>query len=337
MKLTLPQIDDDWYEVLKTYGFTQQVQRPETWITMPGSFISGWIQETQLRAGLQISIEDYTPHEDLILEEYLVQTRSFRFCFYLSGISRVRCKQKSTPILTLERTPGQNYLAFGGADTHLTWEFVPHQPFKIVNVWVQPWLLQSFSDHYERSLPSELQRILQGNLEQPYLNLGDLTPAMKRATCQLLNCDYQGITRYLYLESKALELIALKLEQMTDQPEISNHYRLLKLQDIERIYHAREILLSNLEHPPSLLTLAHQVGLNDYKLKAGFRQVFGTTVFGYLRSLRMEQAHHLLSAQRMTVSEVARLVGYSSLSRFSSAFKQQFGICPSECLNQHLP
>lgn len=336
MKLTLPQTDEDWYAALKTYGFTQQAQGPENRITMPGSFISGWIHETQLRAGLQISIEDYTPHEDLILEEYLVQSRSFRFCFYLSGISRVRCEQQSNLILTLERTPGQNYLAFGGADTHLTWEFAPHQSFKMVNVWLEPWLLQSFSDYYERDLPPALQRILQGTLEQPYLNLGDLTPAMKTAACQLLNCGYQGITRYLYLESKALELIALKLEQMTE-PEVNNHYRPLKPQDIERIYHAREILLRNLEHPPSLLSLSKQVGLNDYKLKAGFRQVFGTTVFGYLRSHRLEQAHHLLSAKQMTVSEVARLVGYSSLSRFSSAFKQQFGICPSECLAQHQP
>jgi hypothetical protein len=60
MKLTLP--PNDWDESLKSYGFTQQMQGAETQMIMPGSFISGFIHETQLRSGLQISIEAYTPH-----------------------------------------------------------------------------------------------------------------------------------------------------------------------------------------------------------------------------------------------------------------------------------
>ncbi|NJP09756.1 MAG: helix-turn-helix transcriptional regulator [Leptolyngbyaceae cyanobacterium RU_5_1] len=339
MKLILSQTDEDWYEALTAYGFGHQVQGADTWITMPDVWISGFIHETQLRSGLQISIEDYTPHEDLILEEHLIQSVALKFCFYLAGYSTVRSDRSFSPALTLERTPGLNYLAFGGADARLTWEFAPDQSFKIVNLWLESWLLQTFSEHHELVLPAELQQILQGNLEQPYLNLGYITPTMNVAVHQLLNCSYQGLTRQLYLESKALELVALKLEQMTKELQGSkNHKRSpLKPHDINRIYHARDILLRDIEHPPSLLALAEQAGLNDYKLKVGFHQVFGTTVFGYLRSHRMDRAHQLLTEQQMTVSEVARFVGYSSLSRFNTAFKQQFGICPSVCLGKRLP
>jgi AraC-like DNA-binding protein len=101
--------------------------------------------------------------------------------------------------------------------------------------------------------------------------------------------------------------------------------------DLDRLYQAKEILLQDLENPPSLLELAQQVGLNDYKLKAGFRQVFGTTVFGYLHQQRMQRAYDLLTSSDLNVTEVANQVGYTSLSAFSSAFKKFFKVSPSSC------
>ncbi|MGD1918600.1 MAG: helix-turn-helix transcriptional regulator [Pleurocapsa sp.] len=86
-----------------------------------------------------------------------------------------------------------------------------------------------------------------------------------------------------------------------------------------------------MENPPSLLALAKLVGLNDYKLKLGFRHCYETTVFVYLRSQRLEKARQLLLETNLSVSEIARIVGFSSLSRFGAAFKRQFGISPSAC------
>jgi AraC-like DNA-binding protein len=103
----------------------------------------------------------------------------------------------------------------------------------------------------------------------------------------------------------------------------------IRQSELDRIHQAKEILLQDIENPPSLLELAHRVGLNDYKLKSLFRQVFGTTVFGYLHQQRMQRAHHLLQTSDLTVTEVANLVGYTSLSAFSTAFKKFYRISPS--------
>jgi AraC-like DNA-binding protein len=100
--------------------------------------------------------------------------------------------------------------------------------------------------------------------------------------------------------------------------------------DRDRIHFAREILLQRLADPPSLVELARLVGLNDYKLKAGFRQVFGTTVFGYLRQERLEKARQLLQAQDISVTAAAAAVGYSSQGHFAAAFRKQFGINPKD-------
>lgn len=102
----------------------------------------------------------------------------------------------------------------------------------------------------------------------------------------------------------------------------------LRPDDIERLHHAKEILISNLDNPPSLLNLARLVGINDRKLKQGFRQVFGTTVYGYFQEYRMRQAKRLLAEGSLNVTEVAYAVGYTSPSRFCDAFKRQFSITP---------
>jgi AraC-like DNA-binding protein len=75
--------------------------------------------------------------------------------------------------------------------------------------------------------------------------------------------------------------------------------------------------------------LARIVGINDCKLKAGFRHVFGTTVFGYLHDCRMERSRQLLEAGEMTVTEAAQAVGFVSRGHFAAAFKRRFGVNPS--------
>ncbi len=102
----------------------------------------------------------------------------------------------------------------------------------------------------------------------------------------------------------------------------------LKPDQLERIYYAKEILLKDLSNPPSLKELARQVGLNDFMLRQGFHHCFGTTVFGVLRSHRLELARQLLAEQDITVAEVAYRVGFNRASYFSTAFKRKFGIGP---------
>jgi AraC-like DNA-binding protein len=119
------------------------------------------------------------------------------------------------------------------------------------------------------------------------------------------------------------------MDQFADLRDRALLHPKLQADDIERIYQARDILRDRFKNPPSLINLAHQVGLNDYKLKIGFRHVFGTTTFGYLHSYRMEQASQLLRERHLSVTAVAKAVGYASRSSFVKAFQKKFGVSPS--------
>lgn len=211
-------------------------------------------------------------------------------------------------------------------------EWYKKESIQLVMVLIYPDSLKKFDQSYEY-LPQPLRRLIEGDLTTRfYQPLGKTTAAMKQVLYQTLHCPYQGMMKQMYLESKALELLTLQFTHWTEDTQKSARFSQtetrLRSDDVERLYQARELLLQQLDNPPSLLSLARQVGLNDCKLKWGFRRLFGTTVFGCLREYRLERSRQLLATDQMSVTEVAYAVGYSSLPSFSKAFRKRFGSSP---------
>jgi AraC family transcriptional activator of pyochelin receptor len=140
---------------------------------------------------------------------------------------------------------------------------------------------------------------------------------------RLLNCPFTNEAASFFIETKVEELLLLVLNHTADQhpqpPIVLDKY------DQEQIYEAKNIILQEIENPPSLIQLARKVGLNDYKLKKGFKLMFGTTVFNYLHQERMNTAHKLLLETSKTIDHIAYEVGYEHPSNFNLAFKKQFG------------
>jgi len=151
-----------------------------------------------------------------------------------------------------------------------------------------------------------------------------LNGPQRAAVSQLLTCPFAGTARALFFESKALELLAYEAADESGAPHAS-----LSPDDAERIRRAAEILTTRLRQPPTLRALAREVAVNELKLKRGFHEVFGTTVFGYLRARRLEVARTLLLRGAVSVAEAAEQVGYRCPSRFASAFQRHFGATPS--------
>lgn len=145
------------------------------------------------------------------------------------------------------------------------------------------------------------------------------------------SCEYGGITRKLYLESKVYEVIALCCEQLNqpDEPKLSKY-------DQECIYQAAELIKTNIDRPCTILDLARKVGINQTKLKQGFKIIFNNTVFGYLQDLRMGKAQQYLLDTELPIEEICCLSGYKNLSNFSSAFKKIYGYAPSRLRKAHL-
>ncbi len=140
------------------------------------------------------------------------------------------------------------------------------------------------------------------------------------------NCFYRGLTRKIYMESKVYELIALSHYNL----DIEKQSRNLAGDDVEKIKFAAQLIRENIDNPFTIVELARKVGVNQTKLKEGFKTVFGDTVFGYLQEIRMNKARHYLSDTSLSIQEISHLSGYQNVSNFSIAFKRIFGYPPTK-------
>ncbi|MEM8672890.1 MAG: AraC family transcriptional regulator [Cyanobacteria bacterium P01_G01_bin.67] len=158
-----------------------------------------------------------------------------------------------------------------------------------------------------------------------------VTPSIWASVRQIINAPYRGATKKLYLQAKVLELLAMQLDPIMAEFNSLSVKCSLKPLNIDRVYYARDILAASLENPPSIVELAQQVGVSERTLRRGFREIFNTTIIGYLTQKRLEKAKRLLREGKLPLDEVSNLVGYGNLSYFAAAFKREFGITPSEC------
>jgi AraC-like DNA-binding protein len=147
---------------------------------------------------------------------------------------------------------------------------------------------------------------------------------MQATAWQIINPPYTGKARELFLESRALELLAQQVTALTQAGPASPP----NPADLKRIHAAKAILLKDIQEPPTIPRLARLAGINEFKLKQGFKQAFNTTIFGCLQQHRMKTAHTLLRDTSKNISEVASEVGYANVSHFINAYRKQFGITP---------
>jgi len=131
----------------------------------------------------------------------------------------------------------------------------------------------------------------------------------------------------LLIHAAALEFLAWSLDAY-QSGQSSATEEACSIRDRKRLVVARERLLQDLSDPPTIAELARETGLNQLKLKRGFKAMFGHSVYALFQRERMDRARQLL--QRHGVAETAMMVGYSNASHFSAAFRKQFGVLPRE-------
>lgn len=101
--------------------------------------------------------------------------------------------------------------------------------------------------------------------------------------------------------------------------------------DLQKLFMISAILKAHIRGtPPSIDELAREAGMSASKLKRGFKQVFGIPPYQYYLKAKMGEARNLLQSRSFAISEVGHLLGYSNLSKFSQAFKKEFGMTPRQ-------
>ncbi|TXI32928.1 MAG: AraC family transcriptional regulator [Niabella sp.] len=148
----------------------------------------------------------------------------------------------------------------------------------------------------------------------------------------LVNHKYTGNLENIYVNAQLQMLLLYCMEWVADKCEVISCPFLNSDADREKIIQAREILIQNLDQPITIKDLSRKVAMNECYLKKGFKEMYGSTIFDFYQNQRMEHAKYLLYEKGLNVTEVSVLLGYSSISHFSTAFKKQTGLKPCELL-----
>lgn len=167
------------------------------------------------------------------------------------------------------------------------------------------------------------------NRDKKYYQETNITPSMAVVLSQILNFNLHPSVKKIYLKGKAYELIGLYFNR-SEEIDIEQCPFLVDENNVRKIRKAKDILIHRMAEPPTLQELADEIELSLKKLKAGFKEIYGDTVFGFLIDYKMEYARKLLEHGQYNVNEVGLKVGYSTGSHFIAAFKKKFGTTPKK-------
>jgi AraC-like DNA-binding protein len=169
------------------------------------------------------------------------------------------------------------------------------------------------------------------NRDKKYYGEENISPSMAIVLNQMFYYNLNPSIKNLYYKGKGYELLSLFFNRSED-PNAEQCPFLIDEENVLKIKKAKEIIIANMAEPPGLQELADEIGLNLKKLKMGFKQIYGDTVYGFLFDYKMEQARKLLDSGSYNVNEVGLKIGYSTGSHFIVAFKKKFATTPKKYL-----
>lgn len=198
------------------------------------------------------------------------------------------------------------------------------------NSWVVSILISIQKFHSLFSQEADFITFLsEENRDKKYYKDGSISPSMAIVLNQLMNYNLNRSIKNLYFKGKSFELLSLYFNRNSNA-DIEQCPFLVDEANVIKIRQAKDIIIAKMAEPPSLKELSEEIGLSLKKLKEGFKQIYGDSVFSFLFEYKMEVARKLLETGAHNVNEVGLKVGYSTSSHFIAAFKKKYGTTPKK-------
>ncbi|GAA4275775.1 helix-turn-helix transcriptional regulator [Aquimarina mytili] len=274
--------------------------------------------------GLQLSIFDVVLKKDLFMEGYL--SKDFlELSFLIEGEQIIKIEGITHDLIYESQESYLLYLSKirGSVAYH------KRKRLKEVKIRMSVDFIKRHRLDEEYTILDKYSLIkLQNNFFKP------LCPKTQDILSEILTDERKGLLKRLFLESKTLELIALKLENSSKpKPTIITPVDNL----VKKLYQTQHLIASDLSVQHSIQQLSRQIGVNDFVLKKEFKCLFGKTIFEYATELRMNKAKQLLHHSKKPIYEISEMVGYKNSTHFTAAFKKIEGITPKTYRNSTRP
>lgn len=282
---------------------------------------NGYCKKIMIKPNLGVSIVDMTFSRDFIIRgqgEYNDNFYDLSFC--LEGDFRWKTDENS---IEYEANSDDNFI-LNGKGTQGISNFKKGQHFSYI------------SFRMEKNVISPIfHRVNMGDMLNTFYKSKELHKnktsfEMKRILYDMVNCRMSKDIKKIYFEAKIIELLVVYINEVIFENQVIKSCADFSKEDIVRLNNAKNILDADIANAPCISRLAKFACLNEYKLKTGFKTIFGLSVHAYIIDRRLEEARFLLESKRCNVTEAANFVGYNELGRFAEKFRRKFGVNPSE-------
>lgn len=245
----------------------------------------------------------------------------FHFCFRGSATFHFNQRSYSLPLLD------EHVLLLYNPQRDLPMELDIAPNTQLVTVLIS---IKKFHSLFSQEA-DQIPFLSEENINKKYYKDHIITPAMAVVLSQILQHQPNALMSRLYLKGKVYELLSLYFNP-TEATDIAECPFLVDEENVRKIRNAKQIMLDRMTQPPSLQELSDEIGLSLKKLKEGFKQLYGSTVYQFVLDYKMDYARQLLGSGSHNVNEVALQLGYSNSSHFIEAFKKKFGTTPKKYL-----
>ncbi len=295
-------------------------------ISIHSPVLSGVLKEIPISDGVHLSFSDTLIHKPLSVQSLVETTDEIDIGFTFSGCVSGKLSGFRQEFGTFDRL---STFTFFSGDMNINMSIPEKQHFKMIKL---RFTRKSFEDYCEYAgcvLPKDIARKI-AHTENSVTQCSCFLPEeaygiAANIVYEVTNGDYQSY----YLQGLCVDFTRIMVEHLYKGFSRIHPKQFVSYRDIDRVREAYDILSHNIVDPPKLIELAHKVGLNDYKLKTGFRQAYGMSVHETLTDLRLNYAARLLKEEALSVTECALRTGYGKSSDLSAAFKRKFGVSPA--------
>lgn len=282
-----------------------------------------------VRDGLELIIQNYRPPKDMTFQ-YAREAAPIHFGYILQGAIHTVIENSANRFFNANNSAGCGgvmFLPYTIAQGH----YRANRQVLAVAVDVSTELFGELAGEVTPALPARLRNLAQGRAtSSSFILPSKITARLGGVLRDILSIRPGAPCATLFAEAKALELLSLQIEQFIQSPSAADPATEMDRVDRAGVRRVREILSENLQAPPSLLDMSREAGMSHSKLNRCFKQLYGLTVFEWLRQRRLDKARELLSGGGCSIAEVALCSGFSDQSHLNRCFKRHFGVTPGQ-------
>ena len=322
-KIIINSSKDYFNMFVEEYGFTEENLGCEKKLKLNPEYGVGYISRYDYDNGLGISVYDITPIKNIRFN-YKMNMAVFETTFVDMGEIIHFEKGLGVTMLKLNQ-----FAVFMKNEAEGWIECGAGQTVKIICASAKRCFLEGFTVSDNNSIAGfkQLNDKAIEHLMEPCV----IYPKLKIPFIQIKNCRLKGINKLIFLQGKAMEIISAAIENEIEIEKQNCSENLFKKSEIQKIKLVKNIIIDNLSEPLSIDELSKRVGLNTFKLKTGFKCVYGKTIFQFLKDVRLEKARELLLKNKeINIIDIVNEVGYSNAGHFAKAFREKYGLNPRD-------